>query len=611
MRPSKLVDDIIVSLEFPQENKSRSCFIVFSSREEHREVVIDCIESVIEKKKHYDIKRLDEALKSGDSQYTELVTLLNSCSFAIVILDGFRPNVLFEYGILKGLKKPCIVLLEQNATIDVASLMLDSTSKKYNNPRIDMNKHFSDVKDQFYVKYDKNNPKGIRDIINKEYLKFKSEIKSEFIRMIFPNKDFVEKELRDRLTDLANLYNKSEKAISTKDYSLLNTIIKNIKAISNKHNITLPSSYYFILAQLNEIYDKNESALQIINSLISKGKTRLTYLDFKSFILRKLGRYDEALDIIDSALKLYPQIESLWHNKGLILERLKRKRLALIAYEKGIKLPHQCSAIHFHCGILLYEFRKFQKAFLQFEHALKLNKNHPDYVLWKAKCLYELRKKETAISLVKQVALTSAKNANAWFILGTWSDDEIDSRKYFRKALKADSKHSGALCSLAASLSNSGRYKEALDIFKKMKQYCSNYNSCKIVLSNTLITTYKMKKNFKESDFASLLSLAYRHNHPDILGAIAIIAWQEGKRKEGLLLFKKALLKAPKDATLWYNQACAYSLLGKSSSAIRSLKKAISLDPNRKNKMLDDSDFNKIRNTIEFRKTFDKLKSKD
>jgi hypothetical protein len=167
MDTSIIIDDIKVTLEDSAAGSSRSCFVVFSSHENHIEIVIDCIESVFRKTKLFEVRRLDKHLKSDDSQHDELRKLLETCCFGVVILDGFRPNVLFEYGILKGLKKPCIVLLEQNATVDVLGYYGDGVSKPSANPSINIDRHFSDVKDRFYVQYDKNDPKGLRAIIEK------------------------------------------------------------------------------------------------------------------------------------------------------------------------------------------------------------------------------------------------------------------------------------------------------------------------------------------------------------------------------------------------------------------------------------------------------------
>jgi hypothetical protein len=54
-------------------------------------------------------------LQSGASQLRQITDLIRNCEFAIVALDGLRANVIFEYGLLRALDKPTIVLKEKNA----------------------------------------------------------------------------------------------------------------------------------------------------------------------------------------------------------------------------------------------------------------------------------------------------------------------------------------------------------------------------------------------------------------------------------------------------------------------------------------------------------------
>ena len=46
------------------------------------------------------MKRFNNIIKSGVGKTFE--DLVNECVLGIIILDGFRPNVLYEYGFLKG-----------------------------------------------------------------------------------------------------------------------------------------------------------------------------------------------------------------------------------------------------------------------------------------------------------------------------------------------------------------------------------------------------------------------------------------------------------------------------------------------------------------------------
>ena len=55
-------------------------------------------------------QRQSNEIWSGEDYLNNIIELTAKCVLAIVILDGFRPNVLFEFGLLKGKMKPVIIL---------------------------------------------------------------------------------------------------------------------------------------------------------------------------------------------------------------------------------------------------------------------------------------------------------------------------------------------------------------------------------------------------------------------------------------------------------------------------------------------------------------------
>jgi tetratricopeptide (TPR) repeat protein len=599
---TRIIDEIKIHPDYSKEGKPRFCFVVFSSREDHIGIPIDCIETVIKKKEHHEVKRLDDHLKSEDSQYGELTELLKTCSFAVVILDGFRPNVLFEYGILKGLGKPCIVLLEKQAKIDVLSFYTNP-SPKILNPLIDMDKNFSDVKDRFYVRYDKNNPPEIRQLLTREFGKRQKDIDNEFIRMIYPNKDIILKQLKKHLNKLLKIVNKRKSQLTSNNETEFKKSITKIEQVCRDKGITLPNYYYSILAILFLRFEKNREALQLITPLIKYKKDDLVLIDIKATILIKLKRYKEAIKEYDRALKLNPKIEKLWHDEGFLLEHLRKKEEAISVYKKALKVNNKFSTIHFHYGTILYEFNKYAESLGHFEEALSISPERANYLMWKAKALFELKQKEQAVETIKKAIAVNEKNADAWFTLGKFTDDNREALKYFERALQIDPKHGSALCSKAACLSISGKYKKALDIFSGMGSFCHEYPRCTTILVNTILTMKNDKMPINRSKY---LKRAVEIPEKD-LGSLtnkAILYCYLGKREESLKLFKKAIKRSPKSANLWYDQACVFALNNCVEDSIWSLKKAIELDPKYFKQMLNDNDFDGIRKKALFVKAF-------
>ncbi|RMF32215.1 MAG: hypothetical protein D6752_00625 [Candidatus Nitrosothermus koennekii] len=88
------------------------CIIVYSSDKHvpYINPVLDDIEQLL-KSKGFEPILLGDEVRSGDDYFSKLEELIDKSVLGIVILDGFRPNVLFEFGYLKGKGKPTIILV--------------------------------------------------------------------------------------------------------------------------------------------------------------------------------------------------------------------------------------------------------------------------------------------------------------------------------------------------------------------------------------------------------------------------------------------------------------------------------------------------------------------
>ena len=116
-------------------------------------------------------------MQSGASQREQITQLIAGCTFGIVVLDGLRPNVVFEYGIMHGMRKPVILFKEAKAEVDISSF-LEEDAPDLNLPpvKLDLDSHFSDVKDINYAVWNRFEIRGTVRKIWEEYRKKKGEI---------------------------------------------------------------------------------------------------------------------------------------------------------------------------------------------------------------------------------------------------------------------------------------------------------------------------------------------------------------------------------------------------------------------------------------------------
>ena len=380
MKNIKVAHYMQIPLEIKSKESRRTCFIVYSSKEPHIDITLDAIETVLESTGKYDPKRLSLHGVSGHSQYSQLLDFLNKCALSIIILDGFRPNVIFEYGILVGLRKPCIVLLEQEATIDLKSF-LKTTVKKPPIAFIDMDKDFSDVKDQMYVKYKYSDPKNLREILGKELIKVEPLVEEAFMKLVFPEKDYIEKEVKSSLMVFSEITS-CTRQLTTDDEVKFRVCTTEIEKIANKYNIKLQEYYFYQKIDTLIALNKFDEADKLIDVLLSNNDSPDPLLLLsKAEIFSKQGKHDLALKSLNDAIKIDDKNETLWHHKAMILERQDRKEEADFCYKKGLEFNNGCSSLHFHYGFHLLAEDQFNAALVQFNKAIKIRSSEAEIML--------------------------------------------------------------------------------------------------------------------------------------------------------------------------------------------------------------------------------------
>ena len=135
-----------------KENKP-TCFVSFSTGEPQFELFFECLVMVFGSR--FEVVRTPSALKVGESQHDAIIDSIVKCAFGVVCLDGLRPNVLYEYGVMRGAGKPVLVFKEASASVDVKHFFGGVPDLAVAAPRINLDSQFSDTKDKFYATWNR------------------------------------------------------------------------------------------------------------------------------------------------------------------------------------------------------------------------------------------------------------------------------------------------------------------------------------------------------------------------------------------------------------------------------------------------------------------------
>ena len=149
-------------------------FVSYSSREDHVQILRECLEASF--KPAYEMDATPSALESGASQRDQITKMIENCCFGVVVLDGLRPNVVFEYGILHALHRPVILMKESRAEVDIKGFFRSDPPSSPTGARVDVDLQFSNVKDVYYATWDRFSVRATLRAIRDEFRKKRSEI---------------------------------------------------------------------------------------------------------------------------------------------------------------------------------------------------------------------------------------------------------------------------------------------------------------------------------------------------------------------------------------------------------------------------------------------------
>ncbi|MFX0102222.1 MAG: hypothetical protein ACFFCS_21835 [Candidatus Hodarchaeota archaeon] len=175
------------------------CFIVYASKC-HVDYIDDILTIISKTLINFDFEPviLGEEIRSTKGYYEEVFSEIQRSRFGIVILDGLRANVTFEFGLLYGLKKPIIVLKSQNAQVNIENLYSKEEKQKYKkkrwfksilNPRLDIITQFSDYGGRHYCVFSRTlketDQMSLKHRLEDELEKILSEIQEQTGQKLF------------------------------------------------------------------------------------------------------------------------------------------------------------------------------------------------------------------------------------------------------------------------------------------------------------------------------------------------------------------------------------------------------------------------------------------
>ncbi|MDH5595946.1 MAG: tetratricopeptide repeat protein [Candidatus Bathyarchaeota archaeon] len=339
--------------------------------------------------------------------------------------------------------------------------------------------------------------------------------------------------------------------------------------------------------QALQMLSRDKEALESFNKARSYTNCELL-ARYEALSMLELGRNEEALRLVDMAIRAENKDSDSWALKGLILAVVDRRAEALGCFEKALELnPESVLALANKAELLrLIGPEHYEEAKSILERALKLNPN--DYQL--------------------------SRNMGQLFNNLTLYEEAIS---YYDKAIELAPKDPCLYCLKAITLNHLGRNSDALANFDKaaeigLKEECELFCINRAIVlgilnrkGEALSETEKAIAIKSDSGIAwglkssILLSLGRKDQgmkaletaiqcsfDPQGASKLNIFAWslyEAGKQLDTALKFaKNATQKEPTVAPYFDTLACIQYKLGKDKEALLSFEKALSLRKNSK-----------------------------
>ena len=386
------------------------------------------------------------------------------------------------------------------------------------------------------------------------------------------------------------------------------------------HNPTAYDGYHNLGSALFKADLIEEGYEASLKSLEHQPDKPTTHSNIAAALILK-ERHDEAEESLKRALELDPVNAAVWQNYGSLLLEQQRYEEALAAFHKANDLSPD--SIPTHKGIVdsYYKLGHHTKVMEWTNRTLALTPPPPirDYLSeLSVKVLLALGKIEEAEQRLLQVGRSGDSGQQIWRLLElqqtfTEQGNTEGASVYLRHILKLAEGDPKTLLSVADTLRKQKQYAEAIPVYKKilaidlyfakahagmgdalfrMERYEEAIESLErsveldaipaSAIAPLILMGQAASKLGRSLDVAQYYERAVElaPENAIALGNLAAIRFQEQRYEDALRLFRSLRDSEPRDANVHSNIGITLHHLGRHEEAVRSLEKALSLDPN-------------------------------
>jgi len=271
---------------------------------------------------------------------------------------------------------------------------------------------------------------------------------------------------------------------------------KSINCLTQALNYIKNDSYVYVYLNISLAYSELgnlDSALKYLNIATDISPKYIEAWTEKANVLNKLNRNEEALSVINSALKIANTLK-IQITKGIILNSLDRKKDALSCFKKALEIDKNSAEAWNQSGMVLIGLEEYDAAFDAFNKAILCEHDNFEALLNKGLCLNFQRKYKEALETWSYQSNIFPNNKHVLTNIGvalTNLNRSEDAIRYFDKAIDIDPELADAYANKGEALNILKKYDEANQYFIKAFNINNNMPSAHL---NYAFTNFMLNK---------------------------------------------------------------------------------------------------------------------
>jgi len=198
-------------------------------------------------------------------------------------------------------------------------------------------------------------------------------------------------------------------------------------------------------------------------------------------ILNQQGRYKEAAEVFEEAIKFDPTKPELHHDLANSYVEMGKLREALEHYRKAVELNPEYASAWFQAGVILQQNNQLDQALTCYMNTLNAEPEHLNARKNMATTLINMQRLDEAVRLLSDSIPLAPQDAQLHFLLGNvhqFSERLDEAIQEYRKAMELDASMAEAPQNLAICLAQRGQPAEAIRVLEELvRRHPDNLNA--------------------------------------------------------------------------------------------------------------------------------------